>query len=155
MLHVDSFHKHPPCERQGSAVDITAVDMSQLNHPPSELLPRYSGLRIWLSWRRFNPSPVQWVKGSGMATTALEVTPADRIQSLAQELPCAVGQPCNKDKKNHPPSLGLRLYFYKIGIVSRWFWGRHSPPTSMVQHLWTQPTLRWEKILGNKNSRKF
>jgi len=40
---------------------------------------------------RFNPWPVQWVKGSGIATTMTEVATVAQIRSLAWELPYAMG----------------------------------------------------------------
>ena len=37
------------------------------------------------------PTVVQWVKGSGIVTAMAQVTAAAQIQSLAQELPYALG----------------------------------------------------------------
>ena len=45
------------------------------------------------------PGPVKWVKGSGVAEAVAEVTAVAQIQSLAQELPYAVGMTIKKKKK--------------------------------------------------------
>ena len=45
------------------------------------------------------PSPVQWVKGSSVATVVAQVAAAALIQSLAQGLPYATGA-AKKRKKN-------------------------------------------------------
>ena len=37
------------------------------------------------------PSPAQWIKGSGVATTVAWVAARASIQPLAQEHPCAMG----------------------------------------------------------------
>ena len=42
------------------------------------------------------PGPVKWVKGSGVAEAVAEVTAVAQIQSLAQELPYAVGMTIKK-----------------------------------------------------------
>ena len=46
------------------------------------------------------PCLVQGVKGSSVATVVVYVTAASQIQSLAQELPCAVGAAMKKISKN-------------------------------------------------------
>ena len=47
------------------------------------------------------PGPVQWVKGSSIATAAAQVTATAQIQFLAQELPCATGVAIKKKIKDH------------------------------------------------------
>jgi len=45
------------------------------------------------------PGPLQWVKGSGVGIAAAQVAAADRIQSLAWQLPHATSVAVKKKKK--------------------------------------------------------
>ena len=45
------------------------------------------------------PDLVQWVKGSGISMTVVGVTAVAQMQSLARELPCAMGEAIKKKKK--------------------------------------------------------
>ena len=47
------------------------------------------------------PSLVQWVKRSGVAAAAVQVTAVAQIQSLAQELSYAIGVAIEKKKKKN------------------------------------------------------
>ena len=47
---------------------------------------------------RVQPSPTQWVKGSSIAAAMAWVTAEAQIQSLAQELPYAMGTAIKKKK---------------------------------------------------------
>ena len=49
------------------------------------------------------PGPVQWVKVSNAAIAVAKVTAAARSQSLAQELPHAMGKPKKKKKDETVP----------------------------------------------------
>ena len=46
------------------------------------------------------PSPGKWVKGASTATTKAQVTAVAQIQSLAQELPYAMGVAIQKKSLN-------------------------------------------------------
>ena len=59
------------------------------------------------------PGPVQWVKGSGVAAAAAQVTTAAHIQSLAWELLCTVSVAI---KQNKTGVLG-RLYISLMDIL--------------------------------------
>ena len=48
---------------------------------------------------------MQWVKGSGFATAAMKMTAVARIQSLAEELPYAMGAAINKEKRKESARL--------------------------------------------------
>ena len=54
------------------------------------------------------PTVVQWVKGSGFASAVLQVTAMAWSQSLARELPYAMGVAIKKKKKK---SRGLKLQY--------------------------------------------
>ena len=45
-------------------------------------------------------SLMQWVKGSSVATAAVEVTAVDQIQSMTQELQYAMGTSIKRKKKS-------------------------------------------------------
>ena len=51
------------------------------------------------------PGLVQWVKGSSLATAAVEVLAVARIQSLAWDLPGAVGVAIRTDQITNDPFL--------------------------------------------------
>ena len=74
-----------------------------------EFLLWHSGLRIQLQhlgslWK---PGMVQWVKGSGIVTAAVQVAAVAWIQSPAQEFPHAVGVAIKK-------KYGLFTIFYDV-----------------------------------------
>ena len=48
-----------------------------------------------------SPCPLQWVKGSGIATAELQVAAVAWIQSLAQELPYDTGAAVKLKKKKN------------------------------------------------------
>ena len=67
-------------------------------YSPSEVPATVQGVKNRTSlWRQgSNSQLVQWLKGSGVATAAVEITAVARIQSLAHELPYAVGKEIKK-----------------------------------------------------------
>ena len=63
-----------------------------------EFLLWHSGLRIWQQLRSLPRCLVLWANGSGFATAEVWVEAVAWIQSLAQELPYAVGTAIKKKK---------------------------------------------------------
>lgn len=67
------------------------------NNLVEDFLPWCGGLRIRphrlrLQWRcRFRPRPAQWVKASSIGAAVAQIIAAAQIQSLAEELPYAMG----------------------------------------------------------------
>ena len=55
------------------------------------------------------PGLLQWLKGSGIATAVTQVAAAAQIQSLAQELPYAIGVTIKKKIRNRLKDLETKL----------------------------------------------
>ena len=100
-----------------------------------------SGLRTWLqglrSLRRwgFDPRPVQWLKGSSVATAVA------RIQSLAQELPYAVGEALKLCMFQH--------HFWRLP------WNTFIAGLFVPQHAWEDKWSRMSCNLLNKCWEEF
>ena len=79
-----------------------------------EFLLWHSGLRIWQQLRSLPRCLVLWANGSGFATAEVWVEAVAWIQSLAQELPYAVGTAIKKKKNFFLFWKILTCYFFVI-----------------------------------------
>ena len=64
-------------------------------------------------------SPLQWIKGPGIATAAVDVTAVAGIQSLVQEFPYATSTLVKKNKKQKPVIVGNTCPLENKSLKSR------------------------------------
>ena len=87
------------------------------------------------------PGPVQGVKGSGIAAAVADIPAVAWIQSLAQELPCAVGVAIKRDqkKKKKRKCDKLDLSYAAIENVNsgKWFGSFFKKKKYPAKALWT------------------